>query len=158
MRLRWFFAALLPISFAACLSGSDSVTYPNIAIENTNFATTLGVNLAASTKTASGLYYREVAVGTGKTAVPGDSVNVYYSGYLATGFEFDSTRAPTTPYGFKTAANRNIPGFDEGVIGMKVGGTRQLIMPPALAYGASGNRAIPPNSVLVFNVQLVGAP
>jgi peptidylprolyl isomerase len=157
MRLRSLFALLLPLAFSACLEGSDSITYPNVPVESTTFDPGLGVNLATSTKTASGLYYRDLVVGPGKTVVSGDSVNVYYAGYLPGAQRFDQLVSPAAPYGFKTGAKRNIPGFDEGVIGMKAGGSRQLIVPPSLGYGTAGNVGIPPNSVLVFNVQVVSA-
>jgi FKBP-type peptidyl-prolyl cis-trans isomerase FkpA len=158
MRLKFLFAVLLPLSFAACLEGTTGpITSPNIPIEATTFEPGLGVNLATSTKTASGLYYRDIVVGPGATVVSGDSVNVYYAGYLKGAQKFDQRISPQTPYGFKTGANRNIPGFDEGVVGMKVGGARQLIIPPELAYGAAVNPGIPPNSVLVFNVEIVSA-
>ncbi|MBC7673902.1 MAG: FKBP-type peptidyl-prolyl cis-trans isomerase [Polaromonas sp.] len=107
------------------------------------------MNLAASTKTASGLYYRDITVGTGKTIVAGDSINVKYSGALANGSVFDPG---TRPYGF-TIPGSVIQGWNEGLLGMKVGGTRQLIIPPSLGYGANGRDQIPPNAVLVFTVQ-----
>lgn len=139
---------LLLLVGAAC--GGDAVFVPKI--EETNFATSLDVNLAASTKTASGLYYRDLLVGTGP-AVPADtnkSVTVGYAGYLRNGVEFDSgTLGP-----FTLGTNAVIPGFDEGIRGMKVGGRRQLIIPPALGYGDRATGSIPANSILVFVVTL----
>ena len=115
--------------------------------ESTTFAASLNVNLATSTKTASGLYYRDITVGTGKTVTAGDSLNVKYSGALANGQIFDSGT-----YGFKIPG-QVIQGWNEGLLGVKVGGTRQLIIPPSLGYGSSGSGPIPPNAVLVFTVQ-----
>ncbi|HEU4721841.1 MAG TPA: FKBP-type peptidyl-prolyl cis-trans isomerase [Gemmatimonadaceae bacterium] len=158
MRLRRLAAALLPLAFAACLEGTDYSTnaFPNIPIEQTTFAAGLNVNLAASTKTATGLYYRDVAVGTGATATSTSRVSVYYAGYLANGTLFDSQTSPSAPYGpIQLGAGTFIKGWEEGMVGMKVGGTRQLIIPPSLGYGATGNNAIPPNAVLVFTIQLV---
>lgn len=148
MRLRPLFLALVPIAFAGCLGDSTTTTdYPLVPIESTTFAPALGVNLAASTKTASGLYYRDIRVGTGKTIAAGDSLNVKYSGALANGSVFDAGT-----YGFKIPGNV-IQGWNEGLLGMNVGGSRQLIIPPSLGYGSSGSGPIPPNAVLVFTVE-----
>lgn len=146
MRLRHLAVALLPLAFAACLSDTATNNYPLVPIENTTFASSLNVNLAASTKTASGLYYRDITVGTGKTVTAGDSLNVKYVGALADGSVFDNGT-----YGF-TIPGRVIAGWNEGLLGMKVGGLRQLIIPSSLGYGASGSGPIPPNAVLVFTV------
>jgi FKBP-type peptidyl-prolyl cis-trans isomerase len=157
MRLRSLHLALLPLCFAACLSGTEPVTYPNIPIESTTFDPSLGVNLAASTKTASGLYIRDITVGTGKTAAAGDSVFVYYGGAFPSGFVFDQRASPATPFPFILGTKYVIPGWDEGLVGMKVGGVRQLVIPPALAYGSTGYLSIPPNAVLVFKITLANA-
>ena len=157
MRLRRLAAALLPLAFAACLEGTDYSTnpFPNVPIEQTTFAAGLNVNLATSTKSATGLYYRDVAVGTGATATSSSQVSVYYAGYFPDGTLFDSRTSPSSPLPFQLGTNAVIKGWEEGLVGMKAGGTRQLIIPPSLAYGATGYGAIPPNAVLVFNVQLV---
>ena len=150
MRLRALLLTFVPLTLSACLGDSSTTSnFPLVPIESTTFATSLGVNLAASTKTASGLYYRDITVGTGKTIVAGDSINVKYSGALANGSVFDPG---TRPYGF-TIPGSVIQGWNEGLLGMKVGGTRQLIIPPSLGYGANGRDQIPPNAVLVFTVQ-----
>ena len=147
MRLRPFVLALLPLALSSCLGDSSTTTaYPLVPIESTTFATSLGVNLAASTKTPSGLYYRDVSVGTGATIVAGTALNVKYSGALANGSMFDSGTFPFTIPG------NVIQGWNEGLLGMKIGGTRQLIIPPSLGYGANGSGPIPPNAVLVFTV------
>ncbi len=117
-------------------------------IETTTFAPALGVNLAASTKTASGLYYRDISVGAGATLAANQNVNVRYVGSFVNGSTFDAGTIP-----FKLGVGQVIKGWDEGLIGMKVGGKRQLIIPPSLAYGASGLGSIPPNTVLVFTVE-----
>ena len=148
MRLRHLAVTLLPLAFAACLGDSTTTSsYPLVPIESTTFAPSLNVNLAASTRTASGLYYRDISVGTGKTVTAGDNVNVKYTGALANGSVFDSGTY-TTPI-----PGNVIAGWNEGLIGVKVGGVRQLIIPPSLGYGSSGSGPIPPNAVLVFTVQ-----
>jgi FKBP-type peptidyl-prolyl cis-trans isomerase len=155
MRFRSLIAALLPLTFAACLSGTEPTTYPNIAIENTVFDPSLNVNLAASTKTSTGMYYRDVTPGTGATAATGKTLTISYKGQLATGSIFDQSSASQPTFDFTLGAGQVIPGFDQGFVGMKVGGVRQLIIPPSLGYGTAANVGIPPNSVLVFSVTLV---
>ena len=148
MRLRPFLLALLPVTFAACLGDQTTTTVtPAVPIESTTFAASLGVNLASSTKTPSGLYYRDIRVGTGVTIVAGQKLSVKYSGALANGSVFD---AGTFPF---TIPGNVIQGWNEGLLGMKVGGSRQLIIPPSLGYGAAGSGPIPPNAVLVFTVE-----
>lgn len=155
MTLPRFLTALLPLVAAACLSGTDPISVTPATVEETTFATALGVDVAASTGTQSGLYYRDLTVGTGQTISAGDSTEVYYSAYLSTGVEFDSLKTPAVPLKFQVGSLDIIPGFSEGVIGMKVGGTRQLLIPPAIAFGFSDYQGIPGNSVVVFNVEAV---
>ena len=148
MRRRPFVFALLPLAFVACLGDSPTTTtYPLVPIESTVFASSLGVNLAASTKTPSGLYYRDIRVGTGATIAAGQPLTVQYTGSLSSGQVFDAGT-----YKF-TIPGQVIQGWNEGLLGMKVGGSRQLIIPPSLAYGSAGAGAIPPNAVIVFTVE-----
>jgi FKBP-type peptidyl-prolyl cis-trans isomerase len=108
------------------------------------------------TKTPSGLEYWDIKVGTGAEAKPGHTVKVDYTGWLTNGKKFDSSVGTGRPFQFMLGAGQVIKGWDEGVAGMKVGGKRQLRVPPELAYGAKGfPGAIPPNSTLVFDVQLL---
>ncbi|MDB4892830.1 MAG: peptidylprolyl isomerase FKBP-type [Gemmatimonadetes bacterium] len=149
MRFRPILLALSSLMFAACLGdATTNATYPLVPIESTTFATSLGVNLAGSTKTASGLYYRDIRVGTGATLVAGSAVNAKYTGALANGSVFDAGTYP-----FTLGAGQVIRGWDEGIVGMKVGGSRQLIIPSSLGYGPTGSGPIPPNAVLVFTVE-----
>lgn len=155
MRLRLLAPAAL-LAFAGCLGSTEPISIPNaVPIESTTFATSLNVNLQASTKTASGLYFRDLVVGGGAALAAGKQVGVYYVGSLANGSTFDSRQAPATPFSFNLGAGQVIRGWDEGVVGMKIGGQRQLIIPAALAYGAQANGPIPANSVLVFVVTAV---
>ena len=108
------------------------------------------------TTTASGLQYWDIVVGTGATAMPGNPVKVHYSGFLTNGQKFDSSRDRGEPFSFPLGAGQVIKGWDEGVAGMKVGGQRQLRIPPALGYGDAGaGGAIPPNATLIFDVELL---
>jgi FKBP-type peptidyl-prolyl cis-trans isomerase len=110
----------------------------------------------APTTTASGLQYWDLVVGTGDTAVPGKPVSVHYTGWLTTGEKFDSSLDHGKPFVFTLGAGQVIPGWDEGVAGMKAGGKRQLRIPPALGYGDSGaGGVIPPKATLIFDVELV---
>jgi FKBP-type peptidyl-prolyl cis-trans isomerase len=107
------------------------------------------------TTLADGLQYWDMKVGSGDIAAPGKMVSVHYTGWLTDGTKFDSSRDRGQPFSFILGTRQVIRGWDEGVAGMKVGGQRQLKIPPALGYGASGVGPIPPNSVLVFDVELL---
>ena len=109
------------------------------------------------TKTTSGLQYWDLKKGTGAVAKAGQTVKVHYTGWLTDGKKFDSSVDRNEPFEFKLGAGMVIRGWDEGVAGMKVGGKRQLRIPPDLGYGAHGaGAAIPPNATLVFDVELLG--
>lgn len=121
-------------------------------IESTTFAAALAVDLATSTKTPSGLYYKDLVVGTGPEVAAGQKLTMKYTGWLTDGTQFESSTYP-----FRLGAHQVIEGWDVGAVGMKVGGRRQLIIPPALGYGKSGSGQIPPDAVLVFEVELISA-
>ncbi|MGH9495011.1 MAG: FKBP-type peptidyl-prolyl cis-trans isomerase [Candidatus Sulfotelmatobacter sp.] len=106
-------------------------------------------------KTSSGLQYWDIKVGIGEVAKTGDHVKVHYTGWLTTGKKFDSS-VGGAPFDFTIGAGDVIKGWDEGVAGMKVGGKRQLRIPPDLAYGAQGySGVIPANATLIFDIRLV---
>jgi len=120
-------------------------------------------NTSASTKvtgdavkTASGLQYWDINIGTGAEAKPGSLVTVHYTGWLTTGKKFDSSADAGKPFNFTIGRGQVIKGWDEGVAGMKVGGKRQLRIPADLAYGEKGYPGvIPANATLIFDVQLL---
>jgi FKBP-type peptidyl-prolyl cis-trans isomerase len=106
--------------------------------------------------TTSGLQYWDIVQGTGSHAVAGMQVSVNYTGWLQNGKQFDSSIG-RGPFSFTLGAGRVIKGWDEGVVGMRVGGKRQLRIPPELAYGSRGAPgAIPPYATLTFDVELLG--
>ncbi len=108
-------------------------------------------------KTDSGLQYEILKEGHGLSPKPGDLVKVHYVGTLANGKKFDSSRDRGEPFVFPIGKGRVIKGWDEGVMMMKVGETRKLIIPPSLGYGAEGTGdVIPPNTTLIFEVELLG--
>jgi FKBP-type peptidyl-prolyl cis-trans isomerase len=108
-------------------------------------------------KTESGLQYWDISVGSGQVAKEGDRVRVHYTGWLTTGKKFDSSVDAGRPFTFALGNGEVIRGWDEGVAGMKVGGKRQLRIPPDLGYGENGSPdgTIPAHATLIFDVQLL---
>ena len=153
MRFRLASTLLALAILTAC--GDNSPTA--VPIEQTTFAPSLGVNLAESTKQPSGLYYRDIVQGSGITLASGQTVGMRYAGAFANGQEFDSNPAPKPVFSFRLGAGQVIKGWDQGLVGMKVGGKRQLVIPPELGYGANDYGPIPGNSVLVFTVEALSA-
>ena len=102
------------------------------------------------------LKIEDIKVGTGEEAVSGKRVSVNYLGTLVDGAKFDSSYDRGVPFSFNLGAGEVISGWDQGVVGMKVGGKRKLTIPPELGYGSAGAGAvIPPNSTLVFEIELL---
>jgi FKBP-type peptidyl-prolyl cis-trans isomerase len=132
--------------------GSGVVGTPSDPATET-FATGLAVNISAMTKKGTVLYIQDLVEGTGAEAVVGRSLGVIYTGWLANGTKFDSNVGGSN-YNFVLGSGLVIDGWDQGIVGMKVGGKRRLVMGSALGYGASGSGSIPPNATLVFDVEL----
>jgi FKBP-type peptidyl-prolyl cis-trans isomerase len=104
----------------------------------------------------SGLQIEDIQVGTGAEATKGAMVDVHYTGWLTNGSKFDSSLDRGQPFSFALGGGMVIQGWDQGVVGMKVGGKRKLTIPPELGYGARGaGGVIPPNATLVFEVELL---
>lgn len=139
---------LFAMAFTAAVLSMASVTAPALALDN-------------KTLTASGLTIIDNKVGAGESPKIGQTAVVHYTGWLyqdgKKGKQFDSSRPRGEPFEFPLGQGKVIPGWDEGVETMKVGGKRTLIVPPQLGYGAAGaGGAIPPNSTLLFEVELLG--
>lgn len=133
-----------------------STAAPEPASVASEYAAELGVDLDAMEVTESGLYVFDLREGEGEEAVPGDAVVVHYTGWLPNGMKFDSSRDRAEPFTFVLGEGRVIPGWEEGVAGMKVGGQRRLVIPPHLGYGPIGaGDVIPPDATLVFDVELL---
>ena len=123
--------------------------------EDLIYAPSLGVDLSRMTQTTSGLYYQDLLAGNGSAAASGRSVWVNYTGWLADGSVFDQNR-DGRPLTMPLGQGRLIPGWEEGLNGMRVGGRRLLVIPPGLAYGnQSPGPGVPANATLIFDIQLV---
>jgi ketosteroid isomerase-like protein len=106
---------------------------------------------------ADGLRIEDLVDGTGQAAMYGQKLTVHYTGWLSNGQKFDSSLDRGQPFEFVLGQGRVIKGWEEGLLGMKVGGKRRLTIPPALGYGARGaGSAVPPNATLIFEVELLG--
>jgi FKBP-type peptidyl-prolyl cis-trans isomerase FkpA len=141
------------LSLGACIDTAGPAPVDVQVIEETEFAASLEIDLASMTQTASGLYIRTIAEGTGEPAVAGNSVTVLYAGALSDGTVFDSSDQGG-PFDFVLGIGGVVEGFDEGVIGMRVGGVRKIIIPPILGYGTQQVGVIPGGSILIFRIEL----
>lgn len=152
--MRPVLAFLLPAAVAvtpAAMYGQARAA--QVSLDTVLFAPALEVDLAASKRVARGLYARDLIAGTGRWANRGDEITVRYAGALADGRLFTAPAEP--PATFKLGAGTVIAGWDRGLSGMRVGGRRQLVIAPDLGYGGEQSGVIPPNSVLVFEIELL---
>ena len=148
------FAVLALVLASAC--GGDSTTAPTSPSDpaTETFAASLGVNLAQMTRKSADLYIQDITVGTGTEATNNRLLRVTYTGWLVNGTRFDTNvGAPTFP--FILGQRQVIAGWDQGVLGMRVGGKRRLVIGSNLGYGPSGSGPIGPHATLVFEVELV---
>ena len=150
-RLAWCVATALVV--AANPAPAQSTRTAEINLDTVTFAPALGVDLAASKRVVRGLYYRDVSVGDGSMARRDAKLTVRYIGSLADGTTFTEPSEP--PATFTLGTGTVIQGWERGLSGMRERGRRQLIIAPALGYGGRRTGLIPPNSVLVFDVELV---
>ncbi len=147
--------ALVVACIAASACNSDPTGVPAvIPLESETWASALGVTLSQFTKLTTGVYYLDTVDGTGTVLNGTPTVQVRYVGFLPNGTKFDEVAASAAPVCFPL--NQLIGGWIVGLQGMKIGGTRRLLIPPDLGYGARANGSIPANSNLLFDVQLIG--
>ena len=156
----------LALSFSACTKNSDSES-SSTGSAATNTAQTSNMTAASNmqgnkmsaaptAQSTDTLKIEDVKVGTGAEATAGKTVTVNYTGWLTNGTKFDSSLDRNQPFKFHLGGGQVIQGWDQGVVGMKIGGKRKLTIPASLGYGARGVGPIPPNSTLVFEVDLLG--
>jgi FKBP-type peptidyl-prolyl cis-trans isomerase FkpA len=148
------------VGLAGCGDGEPETTLRQHPEEDrrvaAEYAPALGVDLAAMDyRRHSGLYVQDVREGDGARADSGDIVTVHYTGWLPNGRKFDSSRDGGRPFEVAIGYGRVIQGWDQGIVGMHVGGQRRLVIPPGLAYGANGSGPIPGDATLVFDVELL---
>jgi len=146
--------ALFVLSFLILLGCNQPTSSPSPQ-QSSGAPTAMPSNWKVDRTTSTGLGIIDTKVGTGAIAAAGDNVSVHYTGYFADGKKFDSSRDRNEPFSFPLGQGQVIKGWDEGVVGMKVGAQRQLVIPPSLGYGAGGSGPIPPNSTLYFDVELL---
>lgn len=153
------FAAL--VALAACGGdGSeelgDGTDDAGLDVEFVEFAPELDADRDRMERRESGLYVEDLQEGDGAEATAGTRVRVHYTGWLPDGTQFDTSREGPEPFAFTLGAGQVIPGWDQGVEGMREGGRRRLVIPPDLAYGSQGaGDVIPPDTPLVFEVEVV---
>ncbi len=148
---------LIPTLFPAQNSTPTPVTQIPAIISQSPVlgAATAGANMDNYVTTADGLKYLDEVVGTGQIVKSGDTVTVNYVGTLENGTKFDSSYDRNEPFTTQIGVGQVIKGWDEGIVGMKVGGKRKLVVPPGLGYGAQNVGSIPPNSTLIFEVEVL---
>jgi len=158
-------ALVASLTLAGCGDGPGDAAPPGgaalapVDVDPTalTYAPELGIDFSEMERHPSGLYFRDDVEGEGEEAESGNPVSVHYTGYHPDGRVFDSSREGDQPFSIILGIGQVIPGWDEGLQGMREGGRRTLVIPPYLAYGpeGAGGGIIPPNAVLVFDVELV---
>lgn len=145
------------IAAAACEQSDrvDQSTLPPDRRVAERYHVSLDVDLTDMDRRPTGLWVQDVVEGDGARADSGDIVTVHYVGRLPNGNTFDSSRERGEPFEVALGYGRVIDGWDQGIVGMHVGGQRRLVIPPAMGYGASGTGPIPGNATLVFDVELL---
>lgn len=148
--------AALSMTAAACATSGGPLP-PARPIETINYAPSLDVNFARMSKTPGGVYYRDIELGNGPVIKARDDLKVHYTGWLTNGVQFDANTNDQPPLTVPFGRGRVIKGWDEGLVGMRVGGRRQLIVPSELGYGSAHAGVIPPDAVLVFDIRILSA-
>lgn len=144
---------ILWLILVACASGGARRPSDPRRVE---FAPELGIDLGTMTRLPGGLYYTDVRPGEGDEAKHNSEVRVLYTGKLPEGTVFDASRDDNDAAQFRLGEGLVIRGWEEGIPGMRVGGLRRLVVPPALGYGRRGTASVPANATLVFEILLIG--
>lgn len=152
---------LVLIVFSYFIFGLNGSASTNNTTDSANPANPISISQATPAPTTATsanekLQITDEKIGTGKAVQKGDTVEINYVGTLTNGKKFDASADHGGPFTTKIGVGQVIKGWDEGVIGMKVGGKRKLVIPPSLGYGSQDMGTIPPNSTLIFEVELVG--
>jgi peptidylprolyl isomerase len=148
------FLILLCLLAAGCAAAAET---GSLAPESITFAPALQVDLASMQRTSAGVYYRDLVVGEGPQVRRGYRVAMHFAGFLPDGTQIDAVAPPSPPVEFELGAGTVIRGWESGIVGMRPGGQRQLVVPAAQAYGSRRVGLVPPNSTLVFVIKLVSA-
>ena len=149
---------VLHLLFALLIAGCSSAGAPASGpspLQGITFVPALQVDLGAMERTARGVYVRDLALGEGPEARRGHRVRVHFAGFLPDGTQIDALAPPAEPMAFELGKGDVIPGWEAGIVGMREGGQRQLVVPPAQGYGSRGRGRVPPNATLVFVIKLV---
>jgi FKBP-type peptidyl-prolyl cis-trans isomerase FkpA len=152
------------VSVGACSSSASSTVSTSTAatpvtqrttgdVERATFDPELKIHLDSMTRRASGLYVQDLVMGTGAVATRGRTVVVRFTGWLPDGKRFDNGEITVS-----LGTNKTIAAWEEGLLGMRVGGRRRLVVPPNMGYGARGAGDIPPNAVLIFEMEMTSIP
>ena len=136
----------------------SAITFGLLAVPLALSAGRAGAKVQKTVTLSDGLKYTDLVVGKGALPKAGQTVKVHYVGTLTSGKKFDSSRDRGQPFSFALGEGQVIPGWDQGVATMRVGGRRKLVIPPKLGYGeaGAGGGVIPPNATLVFDIELLG--
>lgn len=147
-------ALLVSVTLAPMLSAQQRLELRVLSpLASWNLSPALGIVEDSLRSVGRGVWVRDIDLGTGARADSGSTVEVHFVGMLANARTFSAT--DRKPFSFTLGADQVIAGWEDGILGMRVGGRRQLVIPPHLGYGAEGDRTIPPDAVLVFDVTLV---
>jgi FKBP-type peptidyl-prolyl cis-trans isomerase FkpA len=149
--MKRFLCLLLFLATTAACGGTTA----SLAPESINFAPALQVDLASMQRTSTGVYYRDITEGEGPLVRRGSKVRVHYTGFLPDGTRFEQVVPPAVPIEFTVGDRTVIPGWQSGIMGMRAGGERQMVIPASQAYGSRQVGRVPPHSTLVFVVKLV---
>jgi FKBP-type peptidyl-prolyl cis-trans isomerase len=142
------------LAMVGCTSSEPADRPSNPATDS--YAASLGINMSQFTKLSDDILYRDLSVGTGTVAAPGMTIRVTYTGWLPNGNEFESNEGES-PFQFTLGTGLVVQGWDQGIVGMRAGGKRRLLIGSGAGYGRTGKGDIPPNTTMIFDITLLSA-